>query len=553
MRPALAPLRLFERAAVILLLCAAFVPRVRGLTGGFDREFDGFQGAFFTMCALNYERLGLERLGGYPTIFVDIAEDFDTPAYVYANHPPTVPYLALLSLKAFGPPGWSAAWRAGRAPAGVEPVVRAPFLLLHMLGLAAFWWMARQASGPRPALLALALLAMSPISIAYAQLVNYENPSLPWVFLAFGCTARRLRGLPGRNLAGAALAFSAATAVTFGPLFFLPPLVLLALAARGAREAWRAALALGAAAALPIAAHGLWVRLALPDAASSTVLERAAELLAPLFTGEAPLGEWLRRQTLRSGYFLTWPALLAALAGLILGAAALLGRGKPAPAPGAPLPPVAFGATLLLGGLLYLLAFYRHTFDGAGLHDGQTIFLINLAPGVALSGAAFLDALAAPLGRLRGGVAPLVVATSLVGFPGLARANELYRIWRAPGPADGGGPGPIEPLPATSGREIAELLPAGAVGFYPLSLAFTHAHGFYAWRTLVAVTRETFGMQLGRVELLGLGEREHYLLLPRDPSPAVEAEIGDVRATLAAKGALSAESAHWELWRLEGD
>jgi hypothetical protein len=60
-------------------------------------------------------------------------------------------------------------------------------------------------------------------------------------------------------------------------------------------------------------------------------------------------------------------------------------------------------------------------------------------------------------------------------------------------------------------------------------------------------------MQLGRVELLGLGEREHYLLLPREPSPAVEAEIGDVRATLAARGAPSAQSAHWELWHLEGD
>jgi hypothetical protein len=542
------PLKLLERLGVAALLLAALLPRARGLTGPFDRDFDGFQGACFATFCVNYERLGLGRFGGYPSFHIDVPEEgFDEALYVYANHPPAVPLLCLATLKLFGPEGWSSAWREARAPLGIEPWLRLPFLAFHVLGLLAFWWALREAGGPRVALLGLALLAMTPLSIAYAQLVNYENPSLLFVFLACGFHARFLRHRPGRNLLYAGLAFAAATCVTFAPLFFIPPLVAQVWVRRGWRTALRAALAIGLLAAVPILAHGLWVRLALPTAAAETVVGRAQLLLGPLFTGELPLGEWARRQTVRILYYFTWPLALAALAGLAV--ALLRERG-----PRTPIERVELGPPLVAGGLLYLLAFYRHTFDGAGVADGQTIFLIDLAPGAAAAAAGLLDLLAAPLLRQRGGVAALVVATGLLGLPGLSRANELYRRWREPGPRDvAEGRGPPSPLPSTTGRALRALLPPGSVTFYPVSLGFNQAAAFYAWRTLAGVTRDTFGMQLGRAQLFGLGHRERYLLVPKTISPAVAAELGDVRATLAAAGAPAAEDADWEVWRLSDD
>jgi hypothetical protein len=542
------PLRLLERLGVALLLLAACVPRVRGLSGPFDREFDGFQGAFFSIACVNYERLGVWRFGGYPCLDIDLSEEPGAQRTIYTNHPPAMPLLAYASVKLLGPAGWGDAWRSGRAPEGIEFALRLPFLACHLLGLLAFWWALRQAGGPRVALLGLALLAALPISIAYAQLVNYENPSLPWVLLGCGFHARWLRGRPGRNLLWAALSFAAGTSVTFAPLFFLPPLLLQALVRRGARDALRAALALGGAACVPLALHAAWVRAGAPEAVSEGLLARAEVLLSPLFTGEAPLHEWARRQGVRLLYYGTWPLVLAALGGLCVALIRARGRRER----GAP---VELGPPLLAGGLFYLLAFYHHTFDGAGVFDGQTIFLINLAPGLAALAAALLDSLTAPLARLRGGIAPLVVAASLLALPGLQRANELFRLWREPGPADGvpGGRGPATPLPPTTGAEVARLLPPGALGFYPASVSVNLAPCYYAWRTLLPVTQASFGERLGQARVRGLAGRERYLLLPKDPPPAVLADVGGVRAELATAGAPAAEDERWELWRLAND
>ncbi len=542
------PLRLLERLGVALLLLAACVPRVRGIAGPLDREFDGFQGAFFAIASVNYERLGVGRFGGYPCLDLDLGDDPEGGPMVYVNHPPAMPLLAYASVKLLGPAGWGDAWREGRPPEGIELALRLPFLACHLLGLVAFWWALREAGGPRLALLGLALISALPISIAYAQLVNYENPSLPWVLLGCGFHARFLRRRPGRNLLWAALSFAAGAGVTFAPLFFLPPLLLQALLRRGPRDALRAALALGGAACVPIALHAVWVRFGVPEAVSEGVAARARLLLAPLFTGEAPLHEWARRQGLRLLYYGTWPMVLAALGGLVAALA-------PARARRATDAPLELGPPLLAGGVLYLLAFYRHTFDGAGVFDGQTIFLIYLAPGVAALAAALLDRLAAPLALLRGGIAPLVVAVSILALPGLKRANELYRLWREPGPSDGAADtrGPDMPLPSTTGAQLARLLPAGALGFYPASMSFNLAPGYYAWRTLLPVTQAGFGERLGQARLRGLGSRERYLLLPKDPPPAVLADVGGVRAELAAAGAPAAEDERWELWRLAND
>ena len=541
-------LRVLERLGLALLLLAAFVPRVRDWSGPFDREMEGFQGSCFATFCVNYERLGPGAHGGYPVFNIDLPDDPAIAPEVYANHPPTVPLLCWATLKLLGPEGWDRAWREDRAPEGVEPLLRLPFLAFHLLGLVAFWWALRQAGGPRLALLGLAVLAMTPISTLYAKLINYENPSLALVCLGYGFHARYLRGLGRGNLLGLGLSFGAAAAVTFAPLFFVPPLVLQVLLRAGWRRALEVALVVGLAAAVPIAAHGVWVKLALSGEDSQTVLQRAFELTAPLFSGEQPLGEWLRRQALRTSFFLSPTILAAALGGLgWIGWRALR---SPRPDPAAP---VQLAPPLLAGGACLMLLFYTHTYDGADVWGGQTVFLLNLAPGAAAAAAALLDALARPLARLRGGIAPLVVATSLVGMPGLARTNEVRHRWREPGPRDDAAQtsGPAAPLPDTLGRELAELLPAGSVGYYPRALGFNQAPAFYAWRTLVDVDVPSFGSRLGFVELLGLGDRPRYLILPVNPDPAVEAQAGEVRELLRSGGEPSARSAIWEVWRLE--
>lgn len=542
---------MLERLGVALLLLAAFVPRARDFWGSFDREFEGFQGSCFASFVVNYERLGPRAQGGYPAFNIDLPPDSSPEQlYIYANHPPTVPLLCWASVTLFGPSGWEDAWREDSAPEGIEPALRLPFLISHMLGLLAFWWAVRQAGGARLAMLALAMLAMTPVSILYAQLINYENPSFPLVFLGYGFHARYLRGRAGPNLALTALAFAAATAVTFAPLFFVPALLAQTAWRRGWRTGLRQALAVGLVSLVPILAHGLWVRTTLPPSASGAVLERFHDLLAPLFRGEEPLLEWLRRQITRASYFITWPLLGAALAGLALSAGRLWrqrSRGR------ATEEPVDLGPVLFAGGALYLFAFYTHTFDGEGIFDGQTIFLINLAPGLALLAASMLDALARVLTGPRGGLIPLVVVTGLIGLPGLSRANEVRARWREPGPLDDPAAldGPMAPLPVTAGRELGALLPAGSVGFYPLALGFSSAQGYYAWRTLIGVDRETFGMRVGSLALFGLEDRPKYLIVPKVPGPAVARQLAEVREGLSELGAPVAQDENWAIWALE--
>jgi hypothetical protein len=425
----------------------------------------------------------------------------------------------------------------------VEPIVRLPFLLLHLLGLFAFWWALRQGSGPRVALLGLAILAVLPVSALYATLVNYENPSIVWILFGYGFHARFLRHARRADLVGLALCFALACSVTFAPLFFVPPLLLQALARRRLRAAVVETFVIGGAVALPILVHGALVRSA--GAASDSLPARAQRLLGPLFDGSAPLGEWLGKQAARMEFFFSAPIFYVACAGLLVALwRSWSQRGERAAER------VHLDLPLALGGLGTLLAFYRHTFDGQGVTDGQTVFLLNVAPAAAALVATSLDALAAPLYRLRAGLLPLVVLTSMVGMPGVARTNQLRERWRAPGPRDDPAlvEGPDQPLPSTVGAEIHELLPAGCIGMYPQGVGFNLAVGYYAWRTLVPVTDETWGFQMIRLRDAGLAERTRYILLPREPRAAMAATVASVRERLEQRFSLVASSERWELW-----
>ena len=540
---------LLERIGVVLLLVAAFVPRVQEFFSPWDREFEGFQGTFFGVCAINYERLGLGAFGGYPTLNIDLPADPEGPAYRYPNHPPTVPLLTWASAKLLAPEGWNEAWREGEPPPeGTEAAFRFPFLVLHMLGLAALWWAVRQASGAQIAMLTLAVAAMIPISILYGFLVNYENPCLPFVLLGCGFHARWLRSGRGRDLGGAGLAFLIGSAVTFTPAFFVPPLVAQTLFSRGWRRAFVEGATLSVGALVPLVAHGVWVKMALPGEASEAVLSRASRMLKPLFEGEAPLVEWLQRQGIRLDYFLSTPIALAAAAGLGLLLVRLARREKREE--GAPLR-LSLGLPLFAGGALYLFAFYRHTWDGDRTDNGQTVFVLNLVPAAAVLAATAISALTPWLARLRAGFAPMVLVVGLVGLRGLDRAGELRHQWFAPGPADNPAltEGPPTPLPSTIGPGISEVLPAGAVGIYPRGLSYTPAIAYYAWRTLVPASEETYELAIAVIEgMHGLVDAPRYIIVPKNPPPYARASVEAVRARVAESFEMIDETDEWEMW-----
>ncbi len=548
-----------EWAAVLLILCAALVPRARDLAGPFDRGLEGFQGAFFAICAVNYERLGVGAVSGYPVANLDLPRDpageiaRDPGGWVaYANHPPTTPLLAWLALKALGPEGWSEAWRDGRAPADIEAPIRLPFLALHAAGLLAFWWALRQTSGAARSLIALALLAVTPVSVLYATLVNVENPSLVFALLSCGFGARWLRGGRSRDLALAASSLAAGCAVTYAPLFFLPPLVLWGWRA-GARRALALLSAGAIAGLLPLGLHALASSRALARIGrpSAPVLERARELLQPLLDGSLPFAGWLARQVEHAGSRIGWPLLAAALIGLLLPASRRVARSLDRWLSARELPGEARGpdlaVPLLAGGLLYLLAFYRHTWDA------QYVFLMFLAPGVCALAARALDALTGPLLALRAGIAPQVVLVSSLGLPCIARFNALRHELRAPGdsPAASLYTPPELPLPDAIGAAIAGVCPPGAIGLHPEVLGLNHAASFYAWRSLVPAPIPD--EQLRRMAAAsGLADAPILLLLPDDPPESARAGCEELRRELVGEAAPSSLGSGWSAWRLGG-
>lgn len=523
-------LRRLERAAVALLLVAGLVPRARDLGAGFDREAEGFQGAFFALAAVNYERLGVGALLGYPVLNVEEEHD---PAhwYGYANHPPTVALLGWASLWAAAPAGWSEAWRAHEPPRGVEPALRAPFLALHLGALLAFWWALREGLGSRTALIGLALLASSPVLVHYGMLVNYENPSLLAMALAAGFYARAWRR-ERWALPGVGLAFALGACFTYAPLFLLPPLALHAWGGRRNRLAL-AVLGVGAAGAVgPLAAHA-WLSaraLARTGQAPDGVLGRARHLLEPLLDGSYPIGEWAALQVERAADWITWPVPAVAAVGgatrlarrLVPSFDAWLLRRDPEP-PKAGECDVA--TPLLLAGLLYLLAFYRHTLEP------QHPFLMLVAPGVAAWAALGLSTWGAPLVRLGGGFAPLVLLTSLLVLPGVAAANRLRFEHRAPLGAvpPPGAAAPVLPLPRDLGAELAAVVPPGALGMYPEALGLNLAATYYAWRTLWPVADLAPGQADAVADRFGLADAERWLALPNEPPPAAAPQVAALR------------------------
>lgn len=555
--PRTIPWPALERGAVLLLLLFALVPRGRDLGSTFDREFGGYQGAFFAIAAVNYERLGVDAFSGYPVLNIDLpggsveaARERTGEWIVYHNHPPTVPLIAWAAARAMGPEDWGESWRENRSPDGLEPALRLPFLLLHLLGLLAFWWLARTAFGSQTALIALALMSVLPVSAYYATLINYENPSLPFTLLAVACYGRYVRSGRLRELGALALAFAAGCSVTFAPAFFLPWLCLRSLLHRRWRETLLVGVAGGTACLMPILAHDAWAKSAL-DAigrAPISITERARVLLGPLLEGEIPLWRWGALQLEHAVVACGWAVVAAAGIGFLLGASRALSRPldqrlRRLESPRSATPDVDLALPLLAGGALYLFAFYRHT------AEEQWPFLLYLAPGVVLLAARALNQVSRPLLHLHAGIAPLVVATSTIALPSLVRFEAWRFAGRIPGPRDPGGlqRGPEAPLPSTAGRGIAEVLPPGALGIHPEVLGLTPAASWYSWRSLWPVDARVLPLAPEVLGGLALPGAPLFLLLPDDPPPSTAETIDSIRESLS-EGELAA--GRWRAWRV---
>ncbi|MBI1380028.1 MAG: hypothetical protein GC161_02930 [Planctomycetaceae bacterium] len=511
--------------------------RVPEWTRPFDRQFDGFQGAFFATAAVGYEQNDLSQIWPYPIVQVNAPLDLAKGAYLYANHPPLVPQLARGALALLAPRGWDTAWQSGRSPRGIEGPLRAPFVVCQLAAAVLFGLALARLEGRRAGALLAVLVATAPASLVYAGLVNYENPSLlatacvVWVLVDALCAAR----VGARHVA---LAFGAgllAALTTYMPLLFAAPLGIWALAARR-RAALLPLVGLGVGSIAGLVAHALLARRALENLGRSSqpLVERARELVAPLLDGSVPLGAWFALQAELVARYLGPALLLLALSGVWFG-----WRQRNAASPRVGTTGLGLALALLAGGAAVQFAFYRHT------SDPQEPFLLHLVPGVALFAALGLESIVRRAGGSRLATA-LFAATVLLGAYG---AQHIAKPWRDFGPDR---PGPRE-----LGDELARLAPAGAVLWYPAALGFTPAVGFYAWRTLLPVEPPAYGLPPLVADGLGLAAAPVFFVEPLGAladEPAVAADVARMRADLFAHRPGSvpfAEGTHFRLFALK--
>jgi hypothetical protein len=563
--------------AIVLRFAAA--PAPGGLSGGFDREMDGFQGSFFTLTSTNYARLGPGAAGGYPLINIEADPTAPKTWYVYANHPPTLALFFWLELELFGPDGWQTAPLEGNsptslAPGSIERILRAPMMLASLASILALFWALRGAMGEREALLATLLYTALPLAVLDAGLVNYEPPSILCVLVAFGAAVRFLEGGRKRHLVLGASALALGTAQTFAPLFFAVPLCLFILLHRlrhrSLLPAVRTTTIFAGAALLPILIHGIAARAALSELGQVPHLtDRVNELFGPLTSGAVPFFSWLALQFTHLADASSELFRDVVLVGIVFAVIDLLA--VPSPAAKSQATPeqlsraraAAFALLLFTGGLSVLFFYYRHTADGflAGT-SVQTTFMLNVLPGACALAAIALFEIATTLGRvfqkgrpsaelsplLRHGPNVLAASLTLLMLGDFARATaNTYTTWRAPDVT--------RPLPLEVGTELHDLLPPHSVGLFPGSLGWTPAVSLYAWRSLLPVTAdvESFQFTEARIAAAGLTTAPRYLLLPKEPraegAKQLEAFFHQMTPEIAAREPVTSD--HWRAWRLD--
>lgn len=587
-----------ELGGIALLLVVALVLRlVFAPVSGLDRGMDGFQGAFFSLTSVNYERLGGDAVGGYPIVNIDPVPDAPETWYVYANHSPLLSLAMWANLAMFAPDvaegiPWDEAWKHDLPPTrladdGFEDVLRLPMYAASLLSILALWWALLAFGGREQALAGAFLYAIAPLAVLEAGLVNYEPPSILCVILAHGFLARWLLGGRPGHLVGTLVFLAIGTAQTFAPLFFAVPMCLFVLVhlarRRGLVAGIRGTLPFGVAALAPVVIHGWWAGRSLEGIGDVPRLsERVALLFEPLTSGAVPLWSWLKLQLTHLGQFNSDLVVDLALLGCVFAAIDVLGAPTPKEAAEAsegqdPADEAtrlrtgrghagALSLLLFLGGFAVLFFYYRHTSDGflPGT-PAQDTFMLNLLPGAAALGGLALVLAGQTLQRVltagrppeqltlvrrhaATGLIAAVVAVTL--HANMDRTDELYEQWRGTAEAS-------RPLPKVTGAQLAELIPPGAVGLYPDAMGFNLAESLYAWRTLLPVTDDVATFEYAVVKIIagGLEDRPRYLVLPTTPPASAAPQVEAMRlglATLfpeiAARPPIEANG--WQAWLL---
>lgn len=533
-----------ERLFLGALILVGIVLRVVDLPRPFDRQFDGFQASFFAVGAVDYERLrsadddGLpEGAGaGYPVVNLELFEDDPDTWYVYANHPPLVPLVAWGAARLAGPEGWQEQWREGQPPEGLEAPLRAPFLAAHLVGAFLLGLALWRAGAPRAALYAGACWAWFPSSVLYAGLVNYEQPTLLALGIGAAGAVEYARTERRAWLLLVASGFALGGAVTYAPLIFAGVVGLIGLT-RGLRTAsiLGATAITGGIATLAVHARRAGALLESRGEAPGALSTRVETLLGPMFDGSLPPLRWLAIQWELALEQIGVAGLALSLVGA-LWALAMAWRGR--------LLPALVAASLLAGGALVQLAFYRHT------GDPQDPFLINLLPGLAACAGLAL----ARAARVSPALA-IVLTLAVVVESGL-RTHGLEHRWRGANDADRNDVSGVQvALPHHLGPTLNRILPEGACAWYPERLGLGPAHSYYAWRTLLPVGPETYATTQVRQNALGLETAPTYLIAPTPApaalAPAVEALLADLdRARPGASSAPEATADGWSAWRL---
>lgn len=491
-----------RRGALAAMACCALLavlPLLRDLGAPYGRGMGGWQGSFFSIAARNYELEGATAHGGYPRMEIaggrisqDDMKAAPDGAWVYANHPPTVPLLAWSSIRCFAADGWELA----TPPRGTEAPLRLPFLLLHGLGAACLWLFLRDAAGARCAWAGAILYALLPVERVLGMHPNYEHAVLVPLLLALRAALAHARSGAGRLPWACAGWLAAASCVTWSPLCFVPGLALLWSQA-AAKRALRDLAFVAAAACLPLVVHLLLVtRLGLEGADAGA---RSAALLAPWREGGALV--WAR--AVWSGAqqhlgFVAWAALPA----LPL----LLVRRTEAGARAV--------AALFCGALLCLAAFARHVVEG------QEIFQLMLAPA-----AAALAGFGLAASHARGATwrAASAVLLALLVADSWWRGERLREDVAAPGRYDGAGvPEERAPLPQLFGSALGAATEPGETTGTPARHLCELSTAWHAWRDLAPVEAQD-----ARAWLLAAPRRAYALpALDAQGRASVEALLG---------------------------
>jgi len=540
-----------ERIALAMLVLAALWLRVPGLAKPFDREFGGHANAFFAIAAVNYEREGAWKHAGYPSVRIDgpavVSDDVvgtreDDAVSIYVNHPPTVPLLAWSSVRALGPAGWGERWRDGLAPIGIESALRLPFLALHVLGLVALWWAVRPAIGARAALLAVAFAGIAPVGVTYGPLVNYENAVMPFVLVTLGAWIRHARDGSRRMLALAASASFVGGCITWAPLAFAVAITIDAAFRARWKLAVRAAFVVGGAAAIPLGAHVLLARAS--GAVRGNVLERVPVVLGPIVESPLLALAWLRVQI---GHAVESIGIaMLALAAFAIVAWTVRSWRERASRRITTLPrvdPAFEAAPLVLGALVYLLAFHRHTLEP------QRMFQLALVPSAAACAASAVDWIAARGSSLRTALAAALVL--VVAVESVIRTRTIQRHMHARGAHDGpDGDGTIRvPLPTTAGADIASATPRGWIAVIPPGTGLHLAAGYYAWRNVVIASSPR---ALGGIRALHPSSRTQRAcaLTPVAPEPGSADAAASFEREIPPEAEWRFTSRGWRIWWL---